>query len=253
MGAEETGFDRVSKKFALAISRRSLLGSLSLAAASYLLSRIKVMGQDPSTKPGVYADSVLRLNPTLKIADAVDSANWTCDYTRKVNIAHSSDGSVAPIVVTVAEAKCIGKNADKGTFASFEIACISPGRDVLPSVKECVDSKFTDASKFVYERAEISKDAKKRGVDKYGRKCNYDTLDKKARIVYRKTENGWNAVCSTPIVCDNFDKGPKHWVVACKTAGIVILPDRRSVDSCPQVVDCIEDELPLSVPHEKSE
>ncbi len=199
---------------------------------------------------GASADVALRLNKELKLSDAVKSSNWECNFTKKANLAHSSDGSVASTVATMGDVKCVGKNSQKGTFATFELACPTSARDILPTVRECLENGLSEESRFAYESGFVSSTAKKSGVDKYGRTCRYDTLDKKARIIYRKLGDGsWDSVCSTPIKCNNFDKGPKHWLVACKTSGTIKLSDGREADVCPQVADCVEAELPITVPH----
>jgi hypothetical protein len=194
-------------------------------------------------------DLVRNKNTKLKLTDVISSPDWVCNYSQKANLAHSADGSVAATVMTISKVTCIGQNAEKGTYIPFETTCLSPSRDVLPNLKDCVESAKNDSSKFVWAFGEVTKTAKRVGPDKYGRKCIYNTLDKKARIAYRLFADGkYDAVCATPLDCDNFNKGPKHWIVACK-ADQTRRADGEMDEFCPQPADCVDNELPLTEPH----
>lgn len=178
--------------------------------------------------------------------DLLASKDWSCEFTKKVNLAHGSDGSVSKLTLTMGSVKCTGP---RNAWSTFNLACITPSRDVQPSVRDCQKSSVGDHDRFSWEPGILSKTAKKLGKDKHGRTCKYDTKDGLPRIAYRLVSGDtFDPVCATPIACDNFDNGPKHWIVACKSLGEVKIKT-GTTEICPQPADCVEDELPLQVPH----
>jgi hypothetical protein len=202
----------------------------------------------------LFSASSLFATSASELREKINSPDWKCDFTHKVNLAHSSDGKVADPVLTLARVKCVGLNAKAGHWEIYRLSCKASSRDSVSELAECAKDAELDTDKYSWDEGVISKSATKTGSDKHGRKCVYDTQTKKPLVSYRlKTDGSYDAVCATPIACDNFSSGPKHFVVACKSLGEVPIKGGGSYDICPQPNDCVENELPLQFARSQTE
>ncbi len=177
----------------------------------------------------------------------MNSSDWFCKYDQKVNLNHLSDGRVAKVGVSFASIRCIYSGPGTRDDRRFTGACRAAAPNTILSLEDCMvaASKDGHAGDITWGTTVESSQKSSRPVDKWGRRCTY--ADKPFQLVRRsEREPGrFDGLCATPISCDNYDRGPKHFIVACDGVGITKLNGREVVE-CPNVVDCVENELPLT-------
>ncbi len=184
---------------------------------------------------------------TKELLALMNSRDWFCKYDQKVNLNHLSDGNVAKVGVSFASIRCIYSGPGVRQERPFWRACRAASPNTILSLEDCIvaDIKDATAGDITWSEAAKSPQESSEVVDKWGRECKY--ADKPLQLSRRseKVPGRFDWLCATPISCDNYDRGPKHFIVACDGVGVTKLNGREVVE-CPNVVDCVENELPLT-------
>jgi hypothetical protein len=187
-----------------------------------------------------------------ELESLVQSPDWSCKYTHKVNLAHMSDGSIdRDRTLTLASVRCDGTGVKNGSWKTYVLGCKAPGRDETFTLKKCIKNSLLETGEIRWSEAVLSNISKRVGSDKYGRTCKY--ISKTPMVVSKiKSSGRWDNLCATPIACDRFDSGPKHFVVACDALSLTKVKGSE-LAVCPQVNDCVDNELPLSAAFSEEE
>ncbi len=210
------------------------LGLRSLAAISLVsvFFAVNVMGNDED------GSALLSL---------MNSSDWFCKYEQKVNLNHLSDGSIAKVGVSFASIRCIYSGPGTHDDRRFTGVCRAAAPNTILSLEDCMvaASKDGHAGHITWGEAAKAPEKSSGVVDKWGRRCTYNFQPHQLSRHSEKVPGRFDWLCATPISCDNYDRGPKHFIVACDGVGSTKLNGREVVE-CPNVVDCVENELPLT-------
>jgi hypothetical protein len=242
----ENSFDRFSKRVAIAVSRRSVLRTLSVAVTGACLPWTKAFGQDPPKRPAGpypktltgfmespdYQTVVLEkrlLKPGSSLSDPMKLKEFTphCSYFVQITTAPGVTGGPPP----------------------FTQAFMCPAKDgVCPSMMDCKRaadriSQSGEGSKAYLVDSSMKPDAPR---NKFDDKCKIGAiLDPAKAMVFAFLNSDGNVseeICVAPYSCEKIGKGTA-W---CPIQSEVVVAAGKEVQKkvCPQLNTCINEEIP---------
>ncbi len=153
---------------------------------------------------------------TKELLALMNSRDWFCKYDQKVNLNHLSDGNVAKVGVSFALIRCIYSGPGVRQERPFWRACRAASPNTILSLEDCIvaDIKDAPAGDITWGEAAESPEKSSRVVDKWGRICKYADQPLQLSRRSEKEPGRFDWLCATPISCDNYDRGPKHFIDA---------------------------------------
>jgi hypothetical protein len=242
----EKPFDRLSKRFAVAVSRRSILHSLSAAVAGAFLPWTKAFGQEPPKRPiGPYPKTLtgfmespdyqtvvlekrlLKPGSSLSDPSKLKPGTPVCNYLIEVSTAPEVSGGPAPftkffscpapegicmpLLACKKEADRISEKGGETKAVSFDLSKNS-GNTNSPLKDNCKRIDFRDAN----------------------RVGGLQFLDSEQSVLEQ--------LCTISYSCENTGVGT---AVCPPNQEVIVVGGKESVKTtCPQVNDCIAAQVP---------
>lgn len=172
------------------------------------------------------------------------SPEWKCTYVEMHTIPFTQGNYGKSFNGGIAQINCSDRSGEKHVY---DVGCIPEPGGGFPSITECARQAANPEKNYSWiPAARTARPSSWTNVDKHGRRCS--PISTSSRVFHRETDklDNFDAVCLTAITCSPM--GPKRQsFAACLPRNKSGEPtsDGKSFDSCPAIIDCINDPFPL--------
>lgn len=182
--------------------------------------------------------------PMDELVARSQSSEWTCTYTEMHTIPFTKGNYGKSFNAGIARVGCSDRN---GKREMYSVGCVPDAGGGFPPVTDCARQSLNTEKNFAWVPAEkTATPLSDSQLDKNGRRCT--PIGAPSKVFLRETDKpeNFDAVCVTPISCNPPGSKPQSFA-ACLPRNKSGEPssDGKSLDSCPAVVDCINDSFDL--------
>lgn len=246
MANHEKPFDRLSKRFAVAVSRRSILHSLSAAVASTFLPWTKAFGQEPPKRAiGPYPKTltgfmespdyetvalekrVIKPGSSLLDPSKLKESSPFCSYLVQITTVPGLTGGPAPFIQHF---MCSAKDG------------------ICPTMMECQRGLQKSTEMGEWAKAFVVETSKKPDAlkNKFNDRCQRGgslAPDKTASFAFLNSRNeAIEELCIAVYSCENLGRGTAFCPIQSEA---IVAGGKETVKKvCPQLNTCINEEIP---------